>query len=166
MLPHLFRLPQRYSFTSLEDTLEVVKAAKTPDWEGLVIQGSGDNANQLVKLKSPLYVRRLALVKGLSPKHILRSYVRGGWDAIRQLASGVEEVLLKTSLAELLSDLQKAEQRLQAEIASYRDVPPEAIQGVPPSWRWVIGYRDKKDKFEQAFRKSVVDLMENTTTPT
>lgn len=47
-----------------------MQSVDTPDWEGLVLQGCESN-DRLVKLKSLLYLRRLASLKAVSPKAVV-----------------------------------------------------------------------------------------------
>lgn len=155
-LPEPFRLPRQYLVHSLEQAVDVVKSAETPDWEGVVLQGAGELGNQLVKLKSPLYMQRLAIVKGLSPKRLVQAYRDGGWDGLYQLIAGVEEIVQRSPLSNVLSMLKEIEHSVRLEVDKYNDVPRERIQEVPVQWRWAIGYRCQPDKLERAIRKAVV----------
>lgn len=153
--PPPFRLARQYEFDGLPEALYYLQTVTTPDWEGIVIQGAGDSGNQLVKLKSPVYVRRLALLRGLSAKRLLSAYESGGWSQVTTLLSGVEEIILQTPLGSLLESIRDAELWVMKQVESYISVPKEQIQQVPVEWRWVISYRDNEAKFNHAVRKVV-----------
>lgn len=157
-----FRLPLQYLVRTLDDVVETVHRVSTPDWEGVVLQGRGDLGNQLVKIKSPLYVHRLALLRGLSPRRVLEAYEKDGWLGINNLLSGIEEIVLQypefQDLTRLIDD---AENGVREEASQYLHVSREQIQQVPVEWRWVVGYRDNEVKFDSAVRKIVRRRIEN-----
>lgn len=159
-VPEPFKLPVQYSFNSVDDSLQLVQRANTPDWEGLVLQGTEDAGNRLVKIKSPLYLKRLALVKGLSPKRIIQTYSRGGWDAVNQLLLNIEEVVLQTRLGSVISGIRAAEDEVRSEIEKYANVPLEEIRTIPENMRWVVGYRNKPEKLVTGLRRAVAAKIE------
>lgn len=154
------RLPKQYLVRSLDEAVAISRSASTADWEGLVLQGAEHGGNLMVKLKSPLYVQRLALLKGLSARRLLSAYESGGWDAIDSLLSGIEEVIQQTPLGDLMTTIRQVECQVNEMAGAYLDVPREQIQSVPVQWRWVVGYRDNPEKFQRAVRKSVVSIIE------
>lgn len=154
--PKPFVLPKQYLLHSLSDTVRFVKEQATAgaDWEGVVLQGDGEMCNQLVKIKSPSYIQRLSLVRGLSPQRIVDAYVESDWDGIRQIMSGLEELLLAIEPIRCCLDLLRQEEsQVLKEIEPYQMVPLERIQEVPVEWRWVVGYRNRPDKMRMAVRK-------------
>lgn len=162
-VPPPFKLPkQHYIVRSIDRALEVVLQTETPDWEGLVLQGTDNDGNNLVKIKSPLYLKRLALVKGLSSKRLMQTYEHGGWSSVAELTNGIEEIILNTNLGIILQALRNTEKDVVRQAKEYAELPANRIQEIPFEWRWCIGYKDKPEKFEQAIRRMVVRVIEHS----
>jgi len=159
-----FKLPKQHTIRSIDRALEVVLQAETPDWEGLVLQGRDNYGNNLVKIKSPLYLKRLALVKGLSSKRLMQTYEHGGWSSVAELTNGIEEIILNTNLGIILQALRNTEKDVVRQAKEYAELPANRIQEIPFEWRWCIGYKDKPEKFEQAIRRTVIRLVESSHT--
>lgn len=156
-----FKLPKQHTIRSIDRALEVVLQAETPDWEGLVLQGWDNYGNNLVKIKSPLYLKRLVLVKGLSSKRLMQTYEHGGWSAIEELTNGIEEVILTTRLGSVLQILREVEKDVREQAKEYAELPAHHIQEIPYEWRWCLGYKNRPEKFEQAIRRMVIHIIES-----
>ena len=109
-----------------------------------------------------MYLKRLALVKGLSSKRLLQTYEHGGWSSVAELTNGIEEIILNTKLSLIIRTLRETERSILDQAKEYAELPANRIQEIPVEWRWCIGYKDKPEKFEQAIRRMVVRVIEHS----
>lgn len=158
-LPEPLMLPQVYN--DLMDywaAKELVASQKTHEWEGVVLQGAGALGNQLVKIKNPYYIERVAFIKSLSPQKLIDAYANGGWDDVNFLLAGAEEILQeKPTLSSTLEQIKQVEQTVMGEIEKLADKP---ITEIPTHLRWIKTYEKDSNKWNTAFRKVVVRELE------
>lgn len=152
-LPEPFIPPQSYAVNSLWEAKQIVMSARTPEWEGLVLQGSAGLGNQLVKLKSPLYLHRLAIIKSLSPKRILENYKVGGLEQVFNLLAGAPEEV-RTLAQPLIDAITATETTLINTLAELSALP---IDQIPVHLRWVKTYPEGSEKWWRALRRTVVN---------
>lgn len=156
-LPSPFVLPMEYVFPSLWDVKVTVKNAVTPDFEGFVIQGEGNLGNDLVKVKSLLYLDRVSAVRGMTARRILRNYEEGGLEQVDNFVAGYEEIIKIKKLDQLIFKLRELETTLRGEIQTLKDKP---IEEIPQHLRWIKSYPEGSPKWEQSLRKTVTYLLE------
>jgi len=160
VLSESYGLPQDYHYDSIHRLVEVAKSYTGADWEGVVVQGSGECGNQLVKIKTFGYIKRLQLLRGISPRRIIQVYREQGMEGVKQVIADVEEIVLSSPVIhKTITLLQSEEENILREAKKYADVPRERITEVPVEWRWVVGYRGSP-KFEGAIRKRVATRVE------
>jgi len=161
VLSESYGLPQDYHYDSIHRLVEVAKSYTGADWEGVVVQGSGECGNQLVKIKTFGYIKRLQLLRGISPRRIIQVYREHGMSAVLQLIADVEEIVLSSPVIhKTITLLQSEEENILREAKKYADVPIERITEVPVEWRWVVSYQGT-EKLERAIRKRVASRVES-----
>ena len=159
-LPPSFILPNRYLYENVRSLVKVVRDYHEPDWEGVVVQGRDELGNQLVKVKSYGYLRRLQVLRGLSPRRLIEVYRQAGMEGVRQIIADVEEIVLSSpKISETIDSIKREEENILREAKKYADVPRERITEVPVEWRWVVSYRGT-EKLERAIRKRVASRVE------
>jgi hypothetical protein len=159
-LPPSFILPDRYLYKDVRSLVKVVRDYHEPDWEGVVVQGYGELGNQLVKIKTFGYIKRLQLLRGISPRRIIQVYREQGMSAVLQLIADVEEIVLSSpKISETIDSIKREEENILQEAQKYADIPKERITEVPVEWRWVVSYRGT-EKLERAIRKRVATRVE------
>lgn len=153
-LPEPLVLPATYTDTNdYWSAKEKVKSAPNADWEGVVLQGCGALGNQLVKIKNPHYIARLALVKSVSPQKIINAYEKLGWDGVNLLVSGLEELLLAhTKIKQVLDALREAENSVRAEIEANEG---KSVHELPTYLKWINTYPKGSEKYQAAFWRTV-----------
>jgi len=160
MLPPNFILPNRYLYENVRSLVKVVRDYHEPDWEGVVVQGSGELGNQLVKIKTYGYVHRLQILRGLSPRRLIEVYRHAGMEGVKQVIADVEEIVLSSpKISETIDSIKREEENILREAKKYADVPRERITEVPEQWRWVVSYQGT-EKLERAIRKRVASRVE------
>ena len=160
-LPPSFILPDRYLYENVRSLVKVVRDYHEPDWEGVVVQGRDELGNQLVKVKSYGYLRRLQVLRGLSPRRLIEVYRQAGMEGIKQIIAGAEEIVLSSpDIHKTIVLLQREEENMRLEVQKYADVPIERITEVPVEWRWVVSYQGT-EKLERAIRKRVATRVES-----
>jgi len=160
-LPDSYSLPQDYHYDSIHRLVEVARHYTDTNWEGVVVQGHGELGNQLVKVKSYGYLRRLQVLRGLSPRRLIEVYREQGMEGVKQIIAGAEEIVLSSpDIHKTIVLLQREEEDMRLEVQKYANVPRERITEVPGEWRWVVSYRGT-EKFERAIRKRVATRVES-----
>jgi len=160
-LPERYSLPQDYHYDSIHRLVEAARNYTDTDWEGVVVQGYGERGNQLVKIKTFGYIKRLQLLRGISPRRIIQVYREQGMEGIKQVIADVEEIVLSSPVIhKTITLLQREEENMRLEVQKYADVPRERITEVPVEWRWVVSYRGSP-KFDSAIRKRVASKVES-----
>ena len=159
-LPPSFILPDRYLYENVRSLVKVVRDYHEPDWEGVVVQGRDELGNQLVKVKSYGYLRRLQVLRGLSPRRLIEVYRQAGMEGIKQIIADVEEIVLSSpKISETIDSIKREEENILREAKKYADVPRERITEVPEQWRLVVSYQGT-EKLERAIRKRVASRVE------
>jgi len=116
-LPESYSLPQDYHYDSIHRLVEVAKHYTDTNWEGVVVQGCGERGNQLVKIKSYGYLRRLQVLRGLSPRRLIEVYRQAGMEGIEQIIADVEEIVLASpDIHKTIVLLQREEEDMRHEI--------------------------------------------------
>jgi hypothetical protein len=161
-LPTSFVLPNRYLYEDVRSLVKVAREYGEPDWEGVVVQGYGELGNQLVKIKTFGYIKRLQLLRGISPRRIIQVYQQAGMSAVLELIADVEEIVLSSPVIhKTITLLQREEENMRFEVQKYADIPKERITEVPVEWRWVVSYQGT-EKLERAIRKRVASRVESS----
>ena len=159
-LPPSFILPDRYLYEDVRNLVKVAREYGEPDWEGVVVQGHGELGNQLVKIKTFGYIKRLQLLRGISPRRIIQVYREQGMEGVKQIIADVEEIVLSSpKISETIDSIKREEENILQEAQKYADITKERITEVPVEWRWVVGYRGSP-KFDGAIRKRVATRVE------
>lgn len=157
-LPEPVLLPQVYSFSSLWEVREAVRRAQTPNWEGVVLQGAGELGNQLVKIKNPLYLERVAIAKRLTVNKILQNYEAGGLEQVLDLVAGYEEIVKELGYDALIEEMKKVEEEVTKEAVNLAGA--QSISDIPQHLRWVKSYAIGSPKWQSSLRRIVVSLLE------
>lgn len=155
-LPEPLMLPATYTNTGdYWSVKEQVKNAPNANWEGVVLQGCGALGNQLVKIKNPHYIARLATIKSISPQKLINAYERLGWDGVKLLMSGVEELLLAhAKIKDVLDALHRAEELVRTEIENCKG---KSVHELPSHLKWLNTYPEGSEKYQAAFLRTVVN---------
>lgn len=161
VLSETYGLPQDYHYDSIHRLVEVARNYTDADWEGVVVQGRGELGNQLVKVKSYGYLRRLQILRGLSPRRLVEVYRQAGMEGVKQIIADVEEIVLSSPVIhKTITLLQREEENMRQAIQKYANVPRERIMEVPVEWRWVVSYQGT-EKLERAISKRVASKVES-----
>ena len=163
-LPAPYGFAQRYQYNSIQDLVRVASSYQDADWEGVVVQGMDECGNQLVKVKSFGYIKRLQIIRGLSPRRLIQVYVQYGMDTVRYLITSLEEVVLAVPvIRSTIELLEQEESRLREEIQRYM-LPKDRVMEVPEEWRWVVSYQGTP-KLEMALRSRVANRVNSIIQP-
>lgn len=158
-LPPRYRFPEQYRYRDIQSLVDDAGKHESHQWEGAVVQGAGERGNRLVKVKSLGYIRRLQLVRGLSPNRILQIYRQQGMDGVRDAIASVEEIVLTVpTIRSVIEALEHEESRLREEIRRYM-LPRDRVMEVPQEWRWVVSYQGT-GKMDTAIRKRVSGIVD------
>jgi len=154
-LPNPLILPQQYPVTTFWEAYELVKSAQTRQWEGVVLQGSGELGNWLVKIKNPLYLDVLALLK--SANRILSVYERSGMDGVNDLLLTCREILDDVpEIKNLKLELERTEREFLDYCLRLRE---RDINEIEPTMRWVKTYEVGSEKWNRTLWQRVVKIV-------
>lgn len=154
-LPQFF-LPQLYNLSSVFEAREFVRSRRDARLEGVVLQGAGGLGNQLVKIKSPAYLDRVAAFRYINYNRVIKNYEEGGLEQVYNLLSGYEEVAREYEYDKLLKRIGDLETLVELEALSWREKPVEEI---PVDFRWVKSYSPGSPKWEGAKRRIVISRL-------
>ena len=132
-----------------------MKSAQTRQWEGVVLQGSGELGNWLVKIKNPLYLDVLALLK--SANRILSVYERSGMDGVNDLLLTCREILDDVpEIKNLKLELERTEREFLDYCLRLRE---RDINEIEPTMRWVKTYEVGSEKWNRTLWQRVVKIV-------
>jgi len=154
-LPDPLILPQQYLVRDFWEARGFVQSSKTRYFEGVVLQGSEELGNFLVKIKNPLYLEAIATIRQVNPMRLVGVYERDGLEGVNAMLSLYRDILDDVPDAKRVKQiLEEAEYNFTKQCLELRQ---RDLNEIPQHLRWVKTYEVGSEKWNKTLWRFVAN---------